>query len=251
MPKEDITPTVEVKETAPVETPAVDTPAEEPTLEATLSDLQPEAPKVPDAIPYDRFKAVNDDKKALEDTVKDLTEKLAAKESAPTATEVRSDLTEIAQQHGLNPEVLGQVASAIEAKAMAAVDAAVAPVTQRERQTAANTAFEKMYSDALENNPEYQDVANKEVIKQLAFIPANANLTFSQLLEKTYSGVVKPAEGKPTMETTKPRGGGEDHSKVDFERAQKDADYMKQVKADPGLLKDFNEQQSLAVQARI
>lgn len=250
MSKTDGTPAVEVKETAPVETPVEDTPTEEPTLESLQSDESTPEKKVPDAIPYDRFKSVNDEKKALEDTVKDLTEKLANKEETPTAAEVRTDLKEIAEQHGLDPAVLAQVAGAIEAKAMAAVDAAVAPVTQRERQQQADVAFEKMYTNAIANNPEYEGVANKEIIKQLAFIPSNAKLTFSQLLENTYGGSVK-APVKPTMEHTKPRGGGDDQGGLDYARAQRDEDYFKTVKADPALLKEFNEKQSLDVASRI
>lgn len=226
--------------------PAEPKPAEEPKLQDFQADPEPKPNEVPENIPYDRFKEVNDKSKEKDAIIADLTQKLADKNATPE--EVREDLKEIAEQHNLDPVVLGQITKAIEAKALAKVDEAVKPITERERQAQADATFERMYAEVIEANPEYKDIANKDVIKQLAFNPANADLTLSQLLGKTYGGSVKAPEPSPTMEKDPtPRGGSDKVEKLDFARAQTDSEYFKQVMADPKLKKEYNKQNTEAV----
>lgn len=97
--------------------------------------------------------------------------------------------------------------------------------------------FAEHFNRALVNSPEYKDVANVEVIKALAFNPANANKTYKQLLEEAYGNAVT---GRRTIETTTPRGGAKD-TKVDMERARTDAAYRHEVLADPEQRKQYNE----------
>lgn len=98
-------------------------------------------------------------------------------------------------------------------------------------------AFAQGLAKALENAPEYKDIVNVNVIKALAFDPANANKTYRALLEEAYGNAVT---GRRTVETTTPRGGAKD-TKLDRERAVKDADYRREVLADPELRKQYNE----------
>jgi hypothetical protein len=95
----------------------------------------------------------------------------------------------------------------------------------------------KHLKTALENAPEYKEVVNVEVIKALAFNPANANKTYKQLIEEAYGNAVT---GRRTIETTTPRGGAKD-TKVDMRRAQSDSAYRHEVLADPELRKQYNE----------
>jgi len=88
----------------------------------------------------------------------------------------------------------------------------------------------------MERMPEYNGIANPEVIKALATNPANAKKTLSQIMEEAYGGAI---QGKPTIETTK-AGGGKQPEKVDFNRAQTDSDYFKQVMDNPKLKAEYN-----------
>lgn len=111
-------------------------------------------------------------------------------------------------------------------------------IEQNERRQKAEAIFAEHYKRALDNAPEYQDVANQEVIKQMAFNPANKNKTYSQLLEEAYGNAI--SGGRSTIETTTARGGVKD-TKVDAERAQRDPEYRREVLADPELRKQYNE----------
>lgn len=109
-------------------------------------------------------------------------------------------------------------------------------IEEKDRRAALEAVFVKHFNIALENAPEYKDVVNVEVIKTMAFNPANANKTYKQLLEEAYGNAL---QGRPTMETATPRGGAKD-SKVDMERARKDTAYRHEVLADPELKKQYN-----------
>lgn len=110
-------------------------------------------------------------------------------------------------------------------------------IEKKEKLAKKEAAFTQGLNKALENAPEYKDVVNVEVIKALAFNPANANKTYRQLLEEAYGNAIN---GRRTVETTVPRGGAKD-AKLDMARAQKDAEYRKEVLRDPELRKQYNE----------
>jgi len=90
---------------------------------------------------------------------------------------------------------------------------------------------------ALNEAPEYRDIANLDLIKQMALNPANKDKTFAALLDEAYGNAVS---GKRTTESTTPRGGAK-NDKVDINKAQRDNSYLKEVLADPALRKQYNE----------
>jgi len=110
----------------------------------------------------------------------------------------------------------------------------LAKIENAEASAKVAAAIEKGINDALAEAPEYAKVANVDILKQMAL--ANKGMTYSQLLDKVYGNTL---EGKRTLETTTPRGGAKD-SKVDFERAQRDGEYRKEVLRDPDLKKQYN-----------
>lgn len=110
-------------------------------------------------------------------------------------------------------------------------------IEEKERREALEATFMKHFNTALENAPEYKDVVNVEVIKALAFNPANANKTYKQLLEEAYGNALT---GRRTIETSTPRGGAKD-GKVDMDLAARDAAYRREVLADPELKKQYNQ----------
>lgn len=108
---------------------------------------------------------------------------------------------------------------------------------ERDRATKLEATFKVHLDKALDNAPEYKDIVNVEVIKQMAFNPANANKTYKQLLDEAYGNAVT---GRRTIETTTPRGGAKDE-KLDMARAKTDTAYRREVLADPELKKQYNE----------
>lgn len=113
----------------------------------------------------------------------------------------------------------------------------LAKIEQKELQQKRDAALQAGLDKALGDYPEFKDVANANVIKQMALNPANKDKTFKDLLEEAYGNAIG---GKRTVETTTPRGGAA-NTKVDVERAQKDAEYRKEVFANPELKKQYNE----------
>jgi len=182
--------------------------------EPTVEELHPkvEEKKLPETVPYNRLSKEVAKRKALE------------KELAELRTQLIDDEDVASAEVDDTPEV----------KRLAAE---LDGIKKKEQMAELNKRFETHYQKAMENMPEYKDVANMEVIRQLAFNPANANKTYKQLLEETYGNVLN---GRRTIETTIPRGGAKD-SKLDMDRVRKDRDYRHEVLADPDLRKQYNE----------
>lgn len=110
-------------------------------------------------------------------------------------------------------------------------------IEKKEKVAKMEAAFTQGLNKALENAPEYKDIVNVNVIKALAFDPANRDKTYRALLEEAYGNAIN---GRRTVETTTPRGGAKDAT-LDRKRAQTDASYRKEVLADPELRKQYNE----------
>lgn len=242
MSKTDVsTPAEEVKDTAPTATESTKAESTEDAKEETIADAMKDEKdnKIPDSIPYDRFKEKVDESKELARRVAELESKI--QEQDMSRREVKSDLSDIANEYDIPTEALDKVAEKLYSKAQATIEERLAPLTAKERAEKQDKVLSSMLQKALEANPDYQSVVNQDVIKQLALNPANANKTFTQLIQETYGNAVTPAERK-TMETTSP-GKSEAIDKVDYERAKTDIEYFRQIKADPALRKEYNEQQ--------
>lgn len=200
--KDTTTPETEVNE-SPEETVNDEQVAEE-TIGDTLEETQAEeTQKVPDTIPKARLDKEIQRRKDLEKKL----EELEGSEEPESESEVK---------------VLADKLAKIESREKAEKTAAI---------------LEKGLNKALEEAPEYANIVNHDVIKQMALNPANKDKTFTQLLDDAYGNALT---GKRTVETSTPRGGAKD-TKVDMTRAQRDSAYRKEVLADPALRKQYNE----------
>lgn len=141
----------------------------------------------------------------------------------------------IADKYNIDREFMNELKSTIEND----LDAKYASKeSAKEKADKFNDAFSKQYNTALERGPEFQAIANPDVIKTLATLPQNKNKTVSQLLEETYGNALT---GKRTIETTQP-GGGKDPEPLDIAKAEKDINYFNEVMADPKKKAQYNEQ---------
>ena len=170
---------------------------------------------------------------AAEKELKALRESMQYQES--TQYEQLTGVDAIADKYNIDREFMNELKSTIEND----LDAKYASKeSAKEKADKFNDAFSKQYNTALERGPEFQAIANPDVIKTLATLPQNKNKTVSQLLEETYGNALT---GKRTIETTQP-GGGKDPEPLDIAKAEKDINYFNEVMADPKKKAQYNEQ---------
>jgi len=180
----------------------------EPTVADLHQEVTPEKKKVTE-VPIARLNKEIEKRKALENEIAELKRVLDGDDSVEDVDE--------------EPEVK-KLAHKLE------------QIEERETRARLDATFQEHLNKALEKAPEYKAVVNVDVIKALAFNPANKNKTYSQLLDEAYGNALT---GRRTIETTTPRGGAKD-TKVDMQRAQSDATYRHEVLADPELKKQYN-----------
>jgi hypothetical protein len=191
--------------------------------------------KVVDSVPLARLNKEITRRKELEAKIEQLQKAAAA--DTMSKTEIAHDLKALAEEHNIDAGFLDKLAKTIKAQADADIDERLRPIAEREQMEKREKAFTEHFTKALENMPDFKGVVNPEVIKQLAFNPANANKTFAQLIEETYGNTL---QGKRTIETATPRGGAKNEA-VDIDRARRDSTYFKEVMANPELKKEYND----------
>lgn len=187
-------------------------------------------------VPLSTFLDTKKEKKALQSEIEALKKQV---EDGATKREVTSDLKDIASKYDIDADFLSELSSVIYSKARSeaeeTLNSKLQPLEAKEKAAKINEAFNREFDKVLEENSEYANVVNKDVIKELSLLPSNANKTFQQILEETYG---KTVTGKKTMETSTPRG-GKDMS-IDMSQIN-DPEYFKQVMASPELKKKYNE----------
>jgi len=234
---DEVTPTPAEAVNKPEETvtpESTEAKAPEQTVEETLA--VPEAPKEEKpTVGLDKFLEQKKQNKELKSRLEALEKQIG---EGATKREVSKDIRALATEHNVDPEFLESFAEAVRERAEAVVDEKLRPLTEREAAQKREQLFKQHIDATLEEMPEYKDVVNVDILKQLAFNPANAKKTFRQLLEETYGNVVKP---RKSIETTTPRGGAQGGA-LDYEKALHDAAYFKEVMADKELKKQYNEE---------
>lgn len=210
-------------------------PQEETVGEAlNTQPKKEEARVVPEAV----FLEIKKENKQL---AKDLKELKTSIEAGATNKEVSTDIKALADKYGLdeaNVELFQDFAKTVRAQVEQEVEGRLKPLADKERAGKLDDAFNKHFSKAMEQMPEFESIVNKNVIKTLSLDPANANKTFTQLIEETYGRAVP---GKRTLDTASIRAGKNDSLDVDVAKAQKDPEYFKEVLANPILKKKYND----------
>lgn len=204
----------EVKEVQPEVAP--EAPAEEAKPQQTMGEMMGTQPvvetkveKKDDTVPLSAFLDLKKDLKEMKEALKE------AKDSKGNVAS--ADVAAIAEQFGVDAGFLEQYGKTIADKTQKELEAKFMPLLEKQdrekRQVETAQLFEKVFNDALTELPEYGKVVNKDVIKALAFSPANANKTLPQIIEETYGNAI---QGRPSIETTRPAPNKEEH--VDFDK---------------------------------
>lgn len=156
---------------------------------------------------------------------------------------INDEITRLATEHNADPELLAKLmsmAKTVTAKEIREeLDAQYAPaITRIEQERNAEKAekkFDTLYEKTLSEMGEYAGVVNKDVIKSLAFNPANAKKTLPQILEEAYGNAV---QGRKSIESHTPGSRGADE--VDISNPT-DHDFDK-INADPSLKAKWSKQ---------
>ena len=185
-------------------------------------------------IGLDKFLDIKKENKQLKRDMKNLAERI----EQGGDTDVSGDLEALADEHNVDKAFLAKLVKRIEAKAEKSLEERIneklEPITKKEQEKRLNDVFSKAYSEAMERMPEFNGIANADVIKALATNPANAKKTLTQIVEEAYGGAI---QGRATIESTK---SVHKDTTVDVAKAKTDSEYFAKVMADPTLKAQYN-----------
>lgn len=210
----------------------------EPVVEApvveTIGDViapKEAVPKV-ESVPMARLNKEITRRKELEAKVADL----ESKASSMSDRQIDKSIQDLAAEHNVDPDFLDKFATSVRSQLEQSFEEKLRPLTEKDKATERDAKFNEFYNKTLADMPEFKDVADMSVIKQLALNPSNANKTFPQLMEETYGRFV---QGKRSIESTVARGGNAPAA-LDYSKATKDKAYFNEVMADPKLKAEYN-----------
>jgi len=113
--------------------------------------------------------------------------------------EVNDEIRRLGQEYGVDESFLIKLVSTVESSTKQKIqqelekdyNPKLAKIEQERQMEKLEKRFSEVYKETLKNNPEYKGLANKDVIKALAFNPINAKKTLPQLLEEAYGGAIQ------------------------------------------------------------
>lgn len=219
-----------------MEDETIDTQVEAETTTTETTEQKPisEILDEPKTVGLDKFLAIKKENKAFEQRIKELEDSI---NSATTYEDVADDVEDIGNEYNVDPKFLSKLTNSIKKELEGKLDAKLEPITKREKEASIEKIFSKHYDKAMESMVDYEDVVNRDVIKQLTLLPSNKDKTIPQLIEETYGRTIT---GKRSIETTTP-GGGKEPEPLDYARAKKDTEYFAQIMADPKKKAAYNE----------
>ena len=207
------------------------TPQEKP--KETMENTVEEKPKR--VVPEPVFLEVKNENKSLKKQMAELKNQL---ERGATKQEIATEVEDLIKEFpDVNPDFLNKFLGIAKSKAKAELEEELRPLKEEKAKESFDKKFADKFKEALEEMPEFKNIADIEVIKALAMKKENSGKTFEDLLEQVYGKFV--TRERKTLERITP-GGGKDVS-VDFKKAQTDKEYFKQVMANPETKKIYNE----------
>lgn len=204
----------------------------EKTIGEVLNPDQPKEEKP--TVGLDKFLEIKKENKEMARRLKELESKIS---SGSDADEISSDIKELADEFDVDPKFLSKLEKTIKSTSEKEIENRLKPLTEKENQERLNKIFNTHFEKTIAEMPEYAEIVNPEVIKQLSLNPSNGKKTFAQLIEETYGNALG---GKRTIETYKPTGRNEPEP-LDFDRARKDTAYFSEIMKNPKLKAEYND----------
>jgi len=218
-----------------------DTTVQAEVKEETVGEVlnsQKQKPKE-ETVPLSTFLEIKNENKAMHKEMKELKKSI---EQGANKKEVNSTIKALSEKHGVDADFLEDFAVAVRQEAKKEVEEELSsklrPIEEKEKAEKFDKVFNQHYTKALEQLPEFDGVVNKEVIKTLSLNPANANKTFTQLIEEAYGHLVS---GKRTIDVANSRNSRLETGEIDVKRANTDIEYFREIKSNPHLLKKYND----------
>jgi len=206
----------------------------------TINDIVQEPKETPkETVGLDKYMTEKKARQAAEKKIADLEQ--AIKDGA-TQKEISSDIEAIGNEYGVDKDFLVKLTKSIKSELGSEFDSKLKPITEEKEKVKFDSTFNQKLNDALENMPEYKNIVNPDMLKQLVLARdgsgklINGNISMEQLIENTY---VNALGGKRVLETTTPRG-RQEPLEVDFEKARTDSAYFGEVMANPTLRAKYN-----------
>jgi len=212
-----------------VETQVTETPVTE-TIEQIVEK--------PQTVGLDKYLDTKRELKEAQAKIKELSDNKGNKSNS----ELSQDINELANEYNIDPDFMAKLVNGVKGEVKSEYDSKLKPILEKEEKAQFKVTFDQKYNLALENMPEYKTVVNPQVIETLFLLRdssgklVNGNKTIEQLIEDTYSNAIG---GKRTLETTTPRGGKEP-TEIDFNKASTNAEYFKEIMANPTLKAKYN-----------
>lgn len=211
---------------------------QEPPKQETIGEAI--KPKSEETVP---LSALLEMKKANKALAREMAELKKSMENGASNSEVAESVDSIISEYSdVDPSFIKKLVSATAAEANKKAEEKIAeklkPIQEREEASRLEAIFAENFEKAMQENPEYKGIVNRDILKRLSLLPDSANKTFSQLIEETYGNALV---GKRSLDSASSRAGKDSDTKVDMSRMKTDSAYVKSVLADPDLKKQYND----------
>ena len=217
-------------------------PKKEQKTIGEITDQQSKKERDSDSIPLSKFLEIKNENKELRNSLKNLESKLRDGASRGAVNEAIDDIKEAAEELDIDEKVLKRIIALAEKRAgknSEELSEKLKNLESKDKDNQRQSLISKLIKDALDDYPQYKDVANPKILKHIFALPENSDKTALQVLEETYGNAIK---GRKTIEGTSPQGGGNDDGTVDLAKAKTDIEYFRKVMANPKLKAQYNEQ---------
>lgn len=234
---------MEIIETTPEAEVIAPTEELTPEVATTVEPEQTMGDMVKETIPEEKVNMIPEgvflgEKKARKAAERELATLKQQIESGASKQEISESISEIAEEHDIDKGFLQKLVNTIKKETESELETKFnSKFKVEEKKEQFDIVFNKALDSALARTPEFKNIVNPDVIKNLASIPANANKTLSQILEETYGNAIS---GKRTIEATTHRGGTEEEP-LDLTKAGKDIEYFNEIMANPKKKAQYNE----------
>lgn len=190
----------------------------EGTVDAEIAKVAPEAKKESETVPLSVYLALKDDVKDLKKEIKE------SKESKKPAVTIEG-VKELAKKYpDVSEDFIADILSSATSRAKVEIDEKYSPLieeqSKKEKQQAFDTAFDKVFTKALGDNPDLPaDKIDKDVVKALALTPAYKSTPIADIVLKLYGNLVT---GKSTTENEARASADRVTDTVDFKKMNPD-----------------------------
>lgn len=230
-----------------------DAPVEEPTEE--VAEEPEEVEEAPEAEEEETLESLVEEpqepvKEVKEDTVplaallevkRELKElKAAQKDKSVDLT--NAELEDLAQEYDVDASFISKLAASIKKEALEEADKHYRPLIEKQEkeriEAKKEEMFNKLFENAVKGNERLAEIANKDVIKALAFNPENSKKKVSELIKEVYGKVAEQSiPEKKSFESYSPSDKKADG--IDF--SSMDAGAHEQIANDPKLREKYGD----------